>query len=581
VASRRLVLIGAGSVALGLVAERVAFGWDDPRRWIPDLVTGWTLAACGLVAWSRRSDSRVGPLLAVTGLTWFAGNLAAAGVAAIAWAAAHAIYLYRGPLVHTLVGYPRGRVSSATDRVAVATGYVTGAVVSIWANDPATIVLASLLVLVAARGYVRSAGEMRRAHRLSLSATAVLAAALAGEAAVRLAAPSAQTNDLTLLALEAALCLIALTLLAGLLTGGWQGASVTDLVVELGEAGPATLRDELARALADPTLEIGYRLPGSDRYADGAGRPLSLPPSGSSRALTTVERDGEPVAVLIHDRGVLDDPGLAGAVAAAARLSASNARLRAEVREQAAEVRRSRLRILEAGDEERRMLERRLRDGAEERLLELRETLAQARAATHNGPAREQLDRAGAQLERTLDELRELAHGLHPRDVIELGLPGALTALADRASVPVRVAVADRPLPPELASAAWFVCSESLANVEKYAGATAVSLTVAVDDGVVRIRVEDDGQGGADPSLGSGLRGLGDRIEALGGTLELASPPGGGTRVAAVLPLTAGSADLPPGPAAPERAIEDVAEAEEAELAAAERPRGVEHHGGG
>jgi signal transduction histidine kinase len=250
-----------------------------------------------------------------------------------------------------------------------------------------------------------------------------------------------------------------------------------------------------------------------------------------------IEGEVRPIAALVHDPAVLDDPGLREAVSSAAQLAAANARLQAEVRARVAELRASRRRIVEAGDEERRRLERRLREGAEERLELLAEHLRRARLSAGSDAARERLDRTEAQLERTLEELRRLAHGLHPRVLAETGLAGALASLAEQAPIPVEVAAPDAKLPPEVEAVAYFLCSEALANVAKHASASRVSLSVTTGDGRVRIEVEDDGLGGADPARGTGLRGLVDRVEALGGTFNLESPAGAGTRLAAEIPL--------------------------------------------
>jgi hypothetical protein len=153
--ARRLGLVGLTGVALGLTAEWVRFGWSDPRHWIPDLAVGWAFIGCGLIGWGRRPESRTGPLMAVTGFTWFVGNFAQVGVAAVAWAAAHLVYLYRGPLMQLVLAYPSGRPGSRLVRGAVAVGYAA-AVTTIWGSEAATIVLARLLVAVCAREYVRA-----------------------------------------------------------------------------------------------------------------------------------------------------------------------------------------------------------------------------------------------------------------------------------------------------------------------------------------------------------------------------------------------------------------------------------------
>lgn len=530
----RLLLWPAGA-ALGIAAEWTSFGWGDPRHWVPDLVTGWMLIACGLVAWSRRPDSRSGPLMAATGFTWFLGNFAV-DVGPVGWVAAHALYLYRGPLVHLLVTYPSGRLSSRLDRVAVAVGYAAAVVTPVWQNELATIVLAVLLIAVCARSYVRAVGPVRRARLLALWAAGGLGLVLAAGAGVRLAVPAEYANEPSLLALEAMLCAAAGGFLAGLLSPLWAGA-VTDLVVELGEDRSRTLRAELARALGDPTLEVGYWFQNTGTFVDSEGRPIVLHDPGSERLVTIVERDGQPVAALVHDPAVLDDARLQEAVSSAAQLAAANARLQAEVRAQVTELRASRRRILEAGDQERRRLEERLHDGAEQRLERLAAELRAARLTASSEAGIERVERSEAQLARTLEEVRRLAHGLHPR-VLELGLSGALDSLAEQAPIRVGVVAPAADLPPEVEAATYFICSEALANVAKHAAASHVSVSVTTDDGWVRVEVQDDGLGGADPGGGTGLRGLADRVEALGGILSLESPVGGGTRLAAEIPVS-------------------------------------------
>jgi signal transduction histidine kinase len=522
--------------ALGILAEQIYFGLGDARHWMPDLVTGWSLIACGLIGWSRRPDSRSGALMAATGFAWFAGNFTTAGLGPLDWLAAHALYLYRGPLVHLVLSYPRGRLAGRIERAAVAAGYVAAFVTPAWRSWSATIVLASLLVGVAGRSYLRAAGRERRERLAALQATAFLGVVLAADALIRIAVSAPEAKDATLLANEAALVALAVSLLVGLLRWPWERAEVTDFVVELGEARSGTLRDALARALGDPTLELGYWLPASGAYVDAAGHRLELPAAGSDRGATRVERDGQAVAVLLHDPAVLDDPGLVEAVAAAARLAASNARLQAEVRAQVSELQESRRRLVRAGDEERRRLEQRLRDGAERRLVALEHVLELVSGNTSRTRTAE-IERARAQLARTLADLRDLAGGLHQRALAEKGLAAALASLARRSPVPVELAVLAGPLSAEVEAAAYFVCSEALANAAKYASASRVVVRVTADDRAALVEIVDDGVGGADPAQGSGLRGLADRVEALDGALRLESPPGDGTCLAAELPL--------------------------------------------
>jgi signal transduction histidine kinase len=202
------------------------------------------------------------------------------------------------------------------------------------------------------------------------------------------------------------------------------------------------------------------------------------------------------------------------------------------------ELRASRARLVEAGDAARRRLERDLHDGAQSRLVALSLLLRSARnRARGDDELAELLDRAQAELQTSLAELRELARGIHPAVLSDRGLEPALQALVTRAPVPVTVtAETDERLPAQVEHAAYFVVSEALANVAKYAGATQASVTVERTNRHVTVEVADDGVGGADAARGSGLRGLSDRVAALDGTLSLHSPAGRGTRLRAEIP---------------------------------------------
>jgi signal transduction histidine kinase len=475
--------------------------------------------------------------MAATGFTWFLENFAQVGVAAVAWVAAQLAYLHRGPLVQLVLTYPSGRPGSRLVRGAVAVGYAAAVITPIWDSEAATILLAGLLVGVCAREYGRAVGGARRARLIALQAAAGLSLVLAGTAAARLLLPPGEVSGPGLLVYEAALCVLAGGLLAGLLLAPWQQTAVTDLVVELGEARSGTLRGELSRALGDPSLAIGYWLPDRAGFIDAEGRMLALPDAGSGRSVTVVDRQGQPVAVLVHDPAVLEDPGLLEAVTSAARLAATNARLQAEAQGRVEELAASRWRILQARDEERRRLERRLHDGAEARLRELAGTLRRGRWSASREQTKEQVARSQEQLTRTLEDLRRLAQGLHPRVLSEQGLEAALAALTRDLPLPVELDVTTDQVPPPVAAVAYFISAEALANVAKHAAAARVTVAVIASHGRLRVEITDDGVGGADPARGSGLRGLADRVETIGGTLRVESTPGRGTRLAAEIPF--------------------------------------------
>jgi len=524
---------------LGIAAEWRLSGSAAPGVWIPDLLAGWILIGCGLAGAVRRLGSRSGLLLAAAGFAWFLPDFGPSGVGALGWLGAHALYLHRGPLVHVVLTYPRGRLRHRLDYAAVGLGYVAAVVIPVWDSRLGTAALAALIVAVAMRGYMSAAGPERRMCRSALQATALFAVGTTTITLTRFIASGSAAHAATLLAYEVMLCALAAGLLVGLVRWPWERADVTDLVVELGEARSGPLRDELARALGDPSLLVGYWLPDARTFVDAAGRPLAVPDPGSGRAATMVERDGQPVAVLVHDPAVLSDPGLAEAVSSAAGLAVANARLQAELRVKLTETAESRRRILEAGDEERGRLERQLQEGAQRRLSDLAAGLSLARQSCVGQATAERIARAERQLARTQEDLDRLARGLHPRELSEQGLGSALGALADAVPLQVVLTVSVVGISPALAECVYFVCSEALANVAKHASASAVQISVNARAGMITVEVADDGVGGADVQ-GPGIRGLIDRVETLGGTLTVLSESGRGTRLTAEIPERAG-----------------------------------------
>jgi signal transduction histidine kinase len=269
---------------------------------------------------------------------------------------------------------------------------------------------------------------------------------------------------------------------------------------------------------------------------------VALPAGGGGdRALTVIDEDGAPVAALVHDPAALRDPALARPVAAAARLAVGTARLQADVAARVREVDASRARLVRAGDAERRRLGDALRAGPERRLTAVEERM-RALAATRDGDARATLYRVAAGLSGARADLDRFARGVHPRALTERGLAAALADLGAQAAAPVAVDAPDVRLAPEQAAALYFACSEALANVAKHAPGARAAVTLRASATSVTATISDDGPGGADAARGSGLRGLADRLEALGGGLRVASAPGAGTRITAELPRAAGDA---------------------------------------
>lgn len=398
----------------------------------------------------------------------------------------------------------------------------------------------------------------RRWWRLSGPARLSIAPVLAGallfvttsllQAGAGVAGVRGQAMDAVLFVHTLSFCAVPIGLLAGLLRIRMARSAIADLVVELGETPePAELRRALATALGDPSLEVALWSAEAGAFVDAAGVPVpSLDAVARDRAVTLLERDGVPIAAILHDPALLEDPGLVASVASAVRLTVENDRLQAQLAAQLAEVRASRARIVEATDAERRRVERNIHDGAQQRLVA--SSLAIGRARGQIGPAADPtleaaLVQASDELRAALAELRELARGIHPTILTEAGLGPAVQSLADRAAVPTELRVAlPRRLPAPVEATAYFVVSEALANVGKHARAGSASVGLSLSGEWLVVEVRDDGCGGADAARGSGLRGLRDRVEAVGGSLETVSPAAGGTTIRAVLPAAEGAA---------------------------------------
>jgi signal transduction histidine kinase len=329
---------------------------------------------------------------------------------------------------------------------------------------------------------------------------------------------------------------VPLAFLAGLLRSRLARGGLADLFRGLSTMRPAQLQHALADALGEPGFRIAY--PADGGYVDGDGRAVTVPAGDAGRSVTYVEQDGERVAALIYDPVLDDDPELIDVVAGAASVALENRRLHAEAEARLAEVPASRRRVIAAADAERRRIERNLHDGAQQRLVTLALQLSLIRRRIRQDPedAAQLVTSAGDELAASLRELRELARGIHPA-ALDDGVENALEALAMRASVPTSVSCRlAEPVPEPVAFATYFVASEALANTAKYAGATAATVRVVAEHGHPVVEIAGDGIGGADGRRGSGLRGLEDRVDALGGTLSVTSPPGGGTVVAAEIP---------------------------------------------
>jgi PAS domain S-box-containing protein len=655
------------------------------------VTAGVSFIVAGLIAIRRRPDNRTGWYLAAVGYLWFLGALGEANNDVVFTASVILGNLAFVPFAALVLAFPTGRLAPRPDRVIVrATAWfvlVGPPLLLLFAKQPPscdsscgessimvyrshtiesivdvagslfTVGLIASVVWVLFRRW-RGASEATRRVLTPVYAVsgAALVALLLGNLISTLSSGTADAVGVGFLFFFAA---VPFAFLYGILRSRLAYGSVSRLVLAIGQGTP--VRDAIADALGDPSLELAYSVDDGRRLVDRDGRRFELPAPDSGRAVTPVEHDGREIGVLVHDDSLADEPGLLESVAAAVALALDNERLEAELRaqydflttmidtapsllvsldtsgrirglnpatveasglgseaavvgrhfwevfidedertamigrfreaapdfppaeyenifvngrgerrviawrsapvldesgqvmrivcggldvtqrkQQEEELRASRTRLVAAGDEERRRLERNLHDGAQQRLVSLALALRLAQARVDDDPAESKrlLAQASEELSLALEELRELARGIHPAVLTDRGLEAALESLAARAPLPVELTTPGERLPAAIEAAAYYVVSESIANVVKHANASAVDVRVTAPNGLVVVEVADDGVGGADPGGGTGLRGLADRLAVLDGRIRLESPESGGTRVVAEIPLT-------------------------------------------
>jgi signal transduction histidine kinase len=572
----RRAAIAVGVSALAIVAGIFSLdvARDDPGFWFAGtsgtagaafLVAGWALVAGGLAFWVRRPASRCGPLLTAAGFAWFLLEWNNAGIGSpLAFTVGLCLYLACPPLVaHAVLAYPGGRLSSQAERGVLAVAYA-GSLVALG-------VLPALLFDPESQGCAQcprnlihladNADAVRDLNRAGVYLGLAWAIALTLLASLKLArasAPSLRVSGPVLAAGTAYLALVAAVFASsldeGLISNGtlerrlWFGQSaalvamtvgvgwswirgrrardaVARLVVELAHSPPpGGLRASLAAIVGDPELVLAYPLAGSGRLVDAEGKLVEL---SDTLARTTLVRDGRAVAVLAHAPGLLDDEQLVDEVTAAARLALENERLQAEVRARLEELRGSRAHIVEAGDAERKRLERDLHDGAQQRLVALSLSLRLLRTQLPADTSPEtlaRLDDAEVGLGTAIADLRRLAHGIFPAVLADEGLAAAVEALAEEAAVPIRIrGLPEGRFPAPVENAAYTVVAElaksATSSVVVGADRTGDLLTVDVETDDLRGRLE-----------------LEDRVGALDGRLTVRPGPDGRVRIRAELP---------------------------------------------
>ncbi len=577
--NRALAMLALAALLLGLLGAAVVLGSDHVDHRGASAALGFAIGAAwigtGLYVWWRRPETRFGALMTWVGFAWLLNAFSAANGSVFFTLAVFASNVYLAAFLHLLLAYPDGRVSNPARRRLMWFGYglavlgplpalmfgfnrtggncgcppsfidVSGDVTLGNALDAAVNALAVGVVVyvlwVLVDRWREATPPQRRAMAPLLWSGVALMVLVAGTFSAATVSGGGNVTDVLALASQIVFASVPFTFLLGLLRSRVVRAdAVGELLVRLGEApGTDGLRGLLADALGDRSLQLVYWIDGS--WVDRKGRPATLPSRDDpARAWTPVELEGQRVGAIVHDISLAATPGTLGSVAAAAGLAVQNERLEAALSARLEELRRSRARIVEAGLAERRRLERNLHDGAQQRLVALSLTLRMAQGKIRKAPERaeELVGAAQEELTRALEELRELARGIHPAVLSDRGLQAAVEALAVRSPLPVRVVeVPGERLPEPVEAAAYFVIAEALTNVAKYADANEATVAVRRQNGNALVEVRDDGVGGADPARGSGLHGLADRVGALDGSLSLDSPPGAGTILRAQIPV--------------------------------------------
>ncbi len=582
----QLAVLAAVVLWLAVVASQLLDRGEDTVQRLR-LLTSLLPLGAGLLLARLRPHVRTGPQLVLVGIAFAVTQAGRTDWPAVWWL----IDLYDvafSLLYYVILAHPYGRLVDAPSRLAVRVLFAVAVAFDVTLMlfvDPAkafcttcepglNIMLiehrpdvldflltyaapvgqcATLLVaLVVIAHFVRGTTAQRRAI-LPMLPLVVVSTTLVGALPLLTRTPfgpePADINKLGALQ-EVSLLLLPAAIAFGALRGRGRRRQVrmSDLVLALTDVPSADrLQDAVSHALGDPSVLVGVWRPDVATFVGADGLPLDPPDLDSGREATYLERADGPLAVVVHDQALLDDPGLLASVTAAVRLAIENDRLQEEVLAQLREVQASRSRIVEAAYAERKRLERDLHDGAQQRLVSTALALRMARTAVDDPAVDAQLDTAVQELQAAISELRDLARGMYPAVLADQGLPAALWSLASRCPVPtvVRAAPEDR-LAPAVEAAAYFVVAEALTNVAKYAEASRVEVVVSVADGLLTVEVVDDGNGGARPTSGGGLAGLEDRVSAFGGELVLDSRPGAGTRLRARLPVQLGAGALEP-----------------------------------
>jgi PAS domain S-box-containing protein len=687
-ARRPWLFFGPAALIAGAAAVALTLTSDHEEH--PILATALLLfvsasfVLAGLIGWSRRPHNRTGKLMVAVGFGVLVTSLVEANHSVPYTLGAVFGSMFIAVFVHLLLAYPSGELMTRYARRLVTAGYATAFLAPLVetmfparhtckphacpdnlvlvshdhaANVAQTAVFTTIVVLLLGAAFGLLVGRWKRAT--PTFRRILRPVYLTGGLSMLLLTIGFLVNPfsgvgatIVTVALIATFTEVPFVFLGGILgTTLARGSGVGAVFSAIPErASPGEVQEGIRLALRDQTAQVAYWYDEGAHYVDVEGNHFDLPADTRRRVVTKLEYADTPVAAIVHDAALLQEPELLETITGAARVALERDKLLVEVRARAEryrgllqampdlmfrisrdgtylsysasgdrdlivkevvgltlwerlprdiadrvlaagrtaidrgqpvvieyaldfdgktrhyegrfaasgndeflmivreiterkrqqeELEASRARIVAAGDEARRRLERNLHDGAQQRLVSLSLSLRLVQGQLRRDPdaADQLLERSRAELAEALEELRELARGIHPAVLTDRGLDAALEALAARSQLLVEIDGPDGDLPPAVEAAAYYVVSEALANVTKYAQASLVRVTVDQANGYARVEVADDGVGGADPTRGSGLRGLSDRLASLSGRLDVDSPPGAGTRVRAEIPL--------------------------------------------
>jgi signal transduction histidine kinase len=583
------LVIAAGVVAFAALTTMVGVASGAPPQFlIADLATGLTFVVAGIVAVWLRPGSPAGRLLLLSGGLWFVGSYAPSGQPVVTHLG-FAFEAYYDLLLAALLLILSSPVQQLTPRwliVALAASMGARSLGRLFLQDPvrlfgcaecppnpfalwpdltafqvvevaSNLAIAGLALVLGliALWRLRRAGPVLRRVRWPVLVAGGLAMGVAAYDAFEYAWSMVTGtflidlqepwSELFAWSVYGARVMVPLAFLLATLRLMSAPGPLGPFAAGLDRTSGGTVGDAVRTALGDSSLRL-LRSTDAGGWVDEDGRPAQLPTGGSGPAVTQVGPTERRVAALVHDTALLEQPELLHAVVRVLRLALENERLEAELREQLQAVTESRQRIVTAAQEERRRVERDLHDGAQQRLVAVMLALQEARGTANevSAPAslRERLDAAARETTEAIRELRELARGIHPAILEDEGLAAAVFALARRAAIPVDVQLSlDGRLPPLVESTAYFTIAEALTNAQRHASASRATVRLTHAAGKLEVEIADDGTGGADPARGTGLRGLVDRVAAIGGRLDIESEPGKGTRIHTSIPTTKGT----------------------------------------